>query len=131
MKKINQLMTTLAEIFRPTNKNTKVTHLSSNSSTGSESDWINYCYSMQHDGSRIRRALKTRGKSADGNGFEVLECPVCGKFAAVRRDSASQIMTILFTGRYYRADYNARRQNQHSTPLRPIRAAHRAIHQVA
>ena len=123
-KTANQILTSLLGIFRPTNGNTKVNnHQSGGSSSSADVDGIRFCYSLRHGGTRIRRELKARGTTA-GINFEVLECPECGRFAAVRRDSVTGSLGILFSGKYYRADYSTSRAGQLRNTFRPVRADH-------
>lgn len=127
MKKIlNQILTSLVGLFRPTSGTSMVNHQPAGPPFGPETDGIRFCHSLRHGGTPIRRASKARGISAQGLNFEVFQCPSCGRFAAVTLDPVTGRAAILFSGRFYRADFRPRRQPQQHAPFRTVRAGHAA-----
>ena len=123
---LTQILTSLVGLFRATSGTAKVNHQPASPPPGPEADGIRLCHSLRHGGNPVRRVLKARGTSAHGLNFEVFQCPTCGRFAAVTLDPATGREAILFSGKYYRADYNPRRQGQQRAPFRPVPVGHAA-----
>ena len=86
-------------------------------------DDIQFCGHPRHGAFPVRRKYKASGVSAHGHKFVVFQCPNCGEFVARTLDPVTGCERILFRGKYYRPNFNSRRDSRHSPIFRPVRAA--------
>ena len=121
MKKMTQILTTLAGLFAP-----KSVPNRTNAAPVSipATDDIEFCKHPRHGAFPVRRTFKASGVSAHGYSFSVFQCPSpgCGEFVARTINPSTGQERILFRGKFF----SPRRETPQPAPLRHIRAGHAA-----
>jgi hypothetical protein len=125
-KVVNQILTALTGLFRPTSGNTNININSRPASpaAGPERDDIHICNHPRHGAYGARRKFKSRGTSATGREFVVWQCsvPACGEFIGVTKDSYTGQDHVLFRGHHF----NPNRERPRQPAFRPLRTANAA-----
>lgn len=126
MRIVNQITKALAGLFRSTSANANSKPQSASPPATQAKSEVEFCGHPRHGAFPVRRKCQASGVSAHGHKFVVFQCPSCGEFVARTLDPVTGREHILFRGKFYRPNYNPRRDARHTPAFRPLRPAYTA-----